>query len=209
MKNKEKIKPKGIHIFHIFRTTTERARQLQLWIEKVTFQRTQLLKYKKGTATNEFLKKELAKLSEQYQFCIEEMRRVFKVREYVVENITTTVGRAVSAEVLAGTYGGATGAVTHTALGDDNTAPAVGQTTLVSETSRKALSDGNTTSATALLETFFSTSEAVDTHEEYGFFIDGTVAADSGVMFNRFTEQTVKSNTESMNVQSSILFSDA
>lgn len=199
-----KVTAKGTHIFHFFKTTSDRALQLQDWIEEITRKREHLMKLKSKMDVSF----ELSQLSEKYQFCIEEMRRKFKVRETAVENITTTVGRIVFAKVLAGTYG-SIGAVTHTGLGDNNTAAAEGQTTLINETSRKALSDGNTSSTTTLLETFFTTSEAVDTHEEYGFFIDGTAAADSGEMFNRFVAQNVKSNSETMNVQSSVAWNDA
>ena len=197
----ERIKIKGKHTFSFYDMHSINAQRIEKWIQGITVRRNFLVQ----TGSKELSAFE--DLHKQFQYCKKQLQE-FKLREFVVYNITTTVGREVSAKILAGTYG-STGAVTHTALGDDNTTPTVGDTLLGNETTRKALSDGNTNGAQTLLETFFSTSEAVGTHEEFGMFIDGTASADSGVLFNRFIQTVVKSNTESMNVQSTIDFQDA
>ena len=202
IKNKVKVEVKGIHLISLFDMRSDRAMQLQKWIQEIERKRAITMQFPK-----DIRKERLLKLSAQFKTIKEELRK-YLTQQYCVENITTTAGRVVSAKLLAGTYG-STGAVTHTAVGDDNTVAVVGNTVLGNETSRKALTDGNTSSNQTLLETFFSTSEAVDTHEEFGMFIDGTGAADSGELFNRFTQTVVKANTESMNVQSTISWNDA
>lgn len=203
---KTTIKVKGTHIFSFFDMRQTGAKKMGDRLDTLALKRAHI--YSQGLAYIQSMSAELAKIKEEYQTIIRLLRE-YKYRHLYCENITTTAGRSVSAQLLAGTYGGASGAVTYCAVGDDNTAPAEADVALGNETSRKALSDGNTNNAQTLLETFFNTSEAVDTHEEFGFFIDGAAGAGTGTLFNRFTQTVVKSNTESMNVQSTIDWSDA
>lgn len=204
IENKEKVKAKGIHILTICDATSVKAQDLQHKIEQVSLQRQYVLKWK-----DELLKAvELRKLWTEYKYLVEELHKFFKVRESVVHNVTTTNGRSVLVQRLAGvnTY---SGNVSHTALGSNNTAPTVGDTTLVTETYRKALSSGTFLNNVGHLETFYSATEVSGTFEEYGMFIDGSAAVDSGQLFNRFTETKVKSLTETLNVNSQITLSDA
>jgi hypothetical protein len=85
----------------------------------------------------------------------------------------------------------------------------VGNTQLGTEVYRKALSSGTYLNNVAYIETFFTAAEVTGTFEEYGMFIDGTGAANSGQLFNRFTSTNIKSATETMNVQSIVTFNDA
>ncbi len=139
---------------------------------------------------------------------IAELNERFQKRELLVENITTTIGRAAIASRLAGssTY---TGMVNYTALGTSSTAAAVGDTTLGAEVYRKALSSGTSVSNIAYLETFFTATETSGTYQEYGMFMDGTSVADSGQMVNRFTQALTKSTSETLNVKSVITLNDA
>lgn len=209
-KNNENCTPKGVHTFSFYRAFGERFYLLEKLIQDNTRTRDYFVKqYNAGLLTvHEFVHK-TRQLGDKFQEMKWELEKKYLFNQFQVENITTTVGRTVLAQLLAGTYTGGTGDVNYTAVGDNNTAAAVGQTTLVNETFRKAVSDTNTTSTSTLIETFFATSEAVDTHEEYGNFIDGTATVDTGTMFNRFVATTTKSATESMNVQSTVAFNDA
>jgi len=200
--NKDFTGAKGVHVFSFCKAESRAAFELHAAIELNAQKRHFAIETK--TATRELLRT----LWEEYRFLVEKLERLFKTRELVVENITTTVGRSVLAQRLGGdtTY---TGTVNYTALGDDNTAAVVGDATLGNETSRKLLSSGTDASNIAYLETFFGATEAVDTHEEFGMFIDGTSSADTGQLFNRFTSTVTKSNTETLNVQSIITFNDA
>lgn len=193
---------KGVHTFVLCDARSEKAQELQRQIEDNAAKRRFLIKT--GSATRELLKE----LWEEYRWLIKSLHWQFKLREYVIENITTTVGRAVLAQRLGGdtTY---TGTVNYTALGSDNTPAAVGDATLGTEVYRKALSSGTDLSNVAYLETFFTATETSGTYQEYGMFIDGTGSADTGQLFNRFVTAITKSVTETLNVQSVITFNDA
>ncbi len=149
----------------------------------------------------------LKKQYEEYRFLINQLHRKFLKREILVPNITATVGRGVLAQRLAGTttY---TGSVKYTALGTSNASPTVADLTLGTEVYRKALSSGTFLTNIAYIETFFTASETSGTYQEYGNFIDGSGAADSGQLFNRFIQTTVKSSVETLNVQSQVTFND-
>ncbi len=199
--NKEFFEIKGRHIITLCDIRKGNAADLQEEIN-LNIQKRSLL-VRAGEATRDVLHR----LWCEYRLLIEQLHR-FKTQESIVENITTTVGRSVLAQRLGNdtTY---TGIVNYTALGDDNTAEVVGDATLGNETSRKALSSGTDAANIAYIETFFTAAEAVDTHEEYGMYIDGGAGADTGQLFNRFTETKVKSGVETMNVQSIITINDA
>jgi len=202
MQIKQTMKTKGIHIISLARVTSARAEQLQNWLEEIGFIR---LKAK----LEGFFTPELAtKLHNDFQEIKAELHRRFLTQEFVVENVTTTEGRTAIADVIAG-VGTYTGAVSHTALGTDNSAPAIGDTALGTETYRKALTSGTKSNNIAYLETFFTASEVTGTFEEYGNFIDGSGAADSGQILNRFIQTVTKSGTETLNVQSQITLNDA
>ena len=193
---------KGVHIVTICDARSDKARELEAQIGINSRKRAFLISL--GEATREKLKE----LWDEYRWLIKCLHWEFKVQEMIVENITTTVGRSVLAQRLGGdtTY---TGTVNYTALGTDSTTPVVGDATLGTEVYRKALSSGTDSGVIAYLETFFTASETSGTYEEYGMFIDGTGAANSGQLFNRFTSSITKSVTETLNVQSIITINDA
>lgn len=201
METKEASKVKGIHTLTLCRATSDYAQQLQEQININIAKRQWLIQLKESTRLK------LRELWEEYRYLIGCLHK-FKTQEFIVENITTTVGRSVLAQRLGGdtTY---TGVVNYTALGDDNTAEVVGDATLGNEVYRKALSSGTDASNVSYLETFFTATEDADTYEEYGMYIDGGAGADTGQLFNRFTQQITKSNTETLNVQSVVTFADA
>lgn len=210
MEQKKKIKlaqedgatAKGVHFISLCKIESETARALEEQIESVRYRRTFLIN--SGQATRKLLRD----LWEEYNFYLERLHKKFLIKQFYVENITTTVGRSVIAQRLGGdtTY---TGVVNYGAIGDDNSAAVVGNTTLGNETYRKALSSGTDAANIAYLENFYTAAEVSGTFEEFGFFIDGGAGANSGQMFNRFTQNVVKSALESLNVQSTITINDA
>lgn len=202
MKSKQNLSSKGVHILTLCDITNPKGHLYEEKIEQIRQKRTFLIETQQATP------RLLKDLWDEYQYWISLLHKMFKSREFVIENITTTVGRSVLAQRLAGTttY---SGTVNYTALGNDNTAPAVGDATLGNETYRKALSSGTYSNNIAYIETFFTAAEVNGTFEEYGNFIDGTGSADTGQLFNRFTSTVTKSSTETLNVQSIITFNDA
>lgn len=199
---KESPKVKGTHIISICDITSGRAKELEHALENVRIKRNALI------ALGESTQEKMRELWMEYTWLLKQLHDRFLVRQFTIENVTTTVGRSVLAQRLSGTttY---TGVVNYGALGTNSTAPAVGNTQLGTETYRKALSSGTYLNNIAYIENFYTATEVSGTFEEYGFFIDGTGTANSGQLFNRFTQTVTKTVTESLNVQSTVTFNDA
>jgi len=195
---------KGVHIISVCDAKHPRAKALNKLIEENTKIRQWTVKNLSGKA----LSNRLHELWVEYTWYIEQLEKKFLVRQYYVENVTVTVGRSVFAQRLVNTIT-YTGIVNYGALGSDSTSPVVADTTLGTETYRKALSSGTFLNNIAYLENFYNATEVSGTFEEYGFFIDGTGSADTGQLFNRFTQTVVKSVTETLNVRSIITINDA
>jgi len=196
LENNSSLSSSGIHVFSVMECKSPEAKNLESLINKLAFEK-------------QFCKTEEQHRShwEQYRYLIEKFEHKFLKSQFAVKNVTTTVGRSVIAQRLGGTttY---TGTVNYTALGDDNTAPVVGDATLGNETYRKALSSGTFSNNIAYLETFYTAAEVTGTFEEYGMFIDGSGTVDTGQLFNRFTATITKSGVETLNVQSIITIND-
>jgi len=217
----------GIHILTICDIKNGRAEKLQNEILRVEKERHRILDFAKNPGKISLMDRifrskmvreieaQIADLGnildqnwQEYRHFLRKLHSFCKTDEKILENITTTLGRTVLARRLSGdtTY---TGIVNYTALGNDNTAANVGDATLGNETYRKALSSGTYLANVAYLETFFSATEVTGTFEEYGMFIDGGAGADTGQLFNRFTETKVKTSSQTLNVQSIVTFADA
>ncbi|OGM05596.1 hypothetical protein A2125_02265 [Candidatus Woesebacteria bacterium GWB1_43_5] len=212
--NKEMQEIVGTHLITICDATKKGARIIDRLIKrnidnrKAFIEQLEFLSMKEYKSRKKEIEFKLKGYWKRYKLLISVLHKFYTKRQQVVHNITTTVGRNVLARRLSGntTY---TGIVNYCAVGDNNTAAVIGDATLGNETSRKVLSSGTYSSNIAYLETFFDATEAVDTHEEYGFYIDGGAGANTGQLFNRFTATTVKSNVETMNIQSIVTFNDA
>jgi hypothetical protein len=76
--------------------------------------------------------------------------------------------------------------ITHLDIGDDNTAPALSDTTLGNAIARAEKSTATISGSSATFRFFFADAELPDdTYEEVGMFIDGTSSVDTGQLFNR------------------------
>lgn len=192
---------KGTHVLSVCDIGDFRAQRLQEQIESVRIRRAQIIKL--GLLTEELAQS----LWQEYKDYLFLLHKTYLVNQIVTENITANNGRAVIAQRLANivTY---SGIVNYGALGSDNTGELVTDSTLGTEVYRKALSSGTVSGQTTYLENFYTTTEVSGTFEEYGFFIDGTAAADSGRLLNRFTDSVTKSALQSLNVASTIVLSD-
>lgn len=202
LQNKATTKLKGTHIVSLCSIVSEEALKIQDMLESCRLRRQALLASKMASGET------LRALWEEYTFWLESLHRKYLKSQFYVENITTTEGRTCFAQRLGGdtTY---TGIVNYGALGTSNTAAAVGDTQLGTETYRKALSSGTNVANVTYLENFYTAAEVSGTFDEFGFFIDGGAGANSGQIFNRFTQNVVKAVTESLNVQSTITWNDA
>jgi len=94
---------------------------------------------------------------------------------------------------------------TYIALGDDNTAPAAGDTQLTNETVRKALALDSSSANVATLKAFFGTSEGNDTHREIGLFGEGaatqaTAVSNSGLLMSHALETIIKTVSDTLTI---------
>lgn len=71
------------------------------------------------------------------------------------------------------------------ALGTGTTAAAAGDTTLETEGFRKITSSKSTVAGTAIIRTFLLKSEAINLWTEFGLFMAGTMATDTGTLLSR------------------------
>ena len=121
-----------------------------------------------------------------------------KIKE--TRNIIVTAGKVAIARRLGGIALLANeGQITYGAVGTDNTAPTVGDTTLGTELARKAVSSSSYSSNVITINTFFTTAEANGAIEEIGMFGEAAAAAaDSGTMFNHALESITKDVTKTL-----------
>ncbi len=119
-------------------------------------------------------------------------------------NLITTVGLGMIIDFLGGDI--SDGEIKYMGVGDDNTAPALADTTLGNETFRKAMTAQTQPTVTSLLSTVYvSPSEAVGTIEELGWFAGAAAGAgaDSGIMVSRVLYSRTKTALESLQIERS------
>lgn len=114
------------------------------------------------------------------------------------ENIIVTDGLEFISNMLIDTSAVYDTGITYQAEGTDNTAPAAGQTDLIAETARKAITSRTISGSEATFSTFFTAAEANDAIEEAGLFGGSGAGASSGsgIMFARWL---VSFNNEAAN----------
>ena len=119
-----------------------------------------------------------------------------------IHNLITTVGLGMLIDLMDG--GIADGEIKYMGVGSDNTAPALADTTLGTETFRKAMTTQTQPTATSLLSTVYvSPSEAVGVIEEIGWFagVGAGAGADTGIMIARVLYSRVKTTLESLQIE--------
>jgi len=97
----------------------------------------------------------------------------------------------------------------HLALGTGTTAPAATDTKLVAEGLRKQIAAKTRQANMVRLRTFFLLNEANGAWTEFGIFLAGTDARDSGVLLNRIvpTGGISKASNQVLTVEARITFS--
>lgn len=113
------------------------------------------------------------------------LHKMCEIDVYKHKNIIPTVGREMIANNLSSSTPDNDMRINYTALGTDNTTPANGQTTLISESYRKAVASSTNADNVAYLSAFYSADETSGTFYEHALFSNGTASADTGVMFSR------------------------
>ena len=126
---------------------------------------------------------------------------VLEVKEF--HNLLTTVGLGMVIDLMqAG--GPADGKIRYVGIGSDNTPPALGQTQLVTETFRKAVTSMAEVTATSLKTiVYIAPAEAVGAIEEIGWFSSPTAGAgaNTGIMISRVLYSRNKTALESLQIE--------
>lgn len=140
-----------------------------------------------------------------YLFTIRDAVTNVIIRRSMAFNLIPTVGRAAIANHLTDPSPSPTSLrINFTALGSGSTAPANGDTTLETETFRKAVASQTNLNNVAFATAFYTASEAVGTHNEAGLFIGATITPDSGTLFSRVAITITKTNTETLTIDYTI-----
>jgi len=120
-------------------------------------------------------------------------------------NLVPALLRNSLATLISGTTVAPTFKANYLALGDGETSPASGDTTLENETLRSDFDDRSAEENTAYLNVFFP---AVDvggnTYEEAGIFVDGTGSADTGYLLSRVLLEVSLAAAETLTINASI-----
>lgn len=129
--------------------------------------------------------------------------KIKRVQEY--ENLIPTVGRAQLAKALEAALA-AIGEIeiNFTSLGTGTTAPSNGDTTLETETFRKAVASLTSASNVLFVTAFYTAPEVTGTFREAGVHINGTGAVDSGILFSRVAINVTKSVSETLTIDYTI-----
>ena len=109
------------------------------------------------------------------------------IYEDTVNNLVVTTGKGLAADLLLDQE---TTGLTYHAIGTDNTAPALADTTLGAEENRKAWTVRSRLGAVLTFEVFYLASEAAYAIAECGVFGGATASAtaDSGIMFSHYLQ---------------------
>lgn len=138
--------------------------------------------------------------SSMYHELIAELKEITQVRQRVVHNTVLLAARSAQAGRLAGdtTY---TGIINYGALGTSATAITDADVDLGTEVCRKGIATVTQTLDAVAFDFYYSKSDTNGTYQEFGLVIDGTVTANSGLLYNRaLTGGWTKTSLESMTV---------
>lgn len=127
-----------------------------------------------------------------------------------VKNLVVTAGLTLLANRISDASPDSGCLVNYIAVGTGVTAPAAGNTTLVTENARKQVSSRTNSAAVAAISTTFNAGEVpASTIGELGLFIDGTATANSGTLLARVLDSFVVTALDSVFIDWRITFQDA
>lgn len=124
------------------------------------------------------------------------------------ENLIVDDGLEFLAALLANSV---TATACYIAWGTGVVATAAGDTKLGTESGRKILATQNSAGKVTSLRIFLLPSEGNGTWTEWGFFVNGTTAADSGILFNRILPGggITKTSANALTVEVEVTFAAA
>lgn len=152
-------------------------------------------------------KQEPLKLEGVYKFTLKNIH-TGEEKVTIVKNLIPTVGRAVIANQLtSASPSPASPRINYSALGTNTSTPANGDTTLGTETFRKAIASQTNSNNVAYCTAFYTATEVSGTFREAGLFINGTGTVDSGVLFSRVAINITKTTSETLTIDYTLTIS--
>lgn len=132
------------------------------------------------------------------------------VSNKIYRNLLPTVGRTAMAAQFADNETHAM-RVTHIAVGSDTTTPVNADTTLGTETARKAIGSNTNVANESSVAAFFAAGEATGTHREFGAFGDGSattasLTSDSGILYSHVATNTTIGASETLTLTVKVTF---
>ncbi len=150
---------------------------------------------------NQLKEKEQTGIHGHWKFTIRDAKtgKIKRVQEY--ENLIPTVGRAQLAQALEAALAGISEVeINFTSLGTGVTAPDNADTTLETETFRKAVASLTSASNVLFVTAFYTAPEVTGTFKEAGIHINGTGSVDTGILFSRVAIDVTKSASETLTI---------
>ncbi len=146
-----------------------------------------------------FTKREAIDCKEHGGYGICECGKIKSVQEF--DNLIPTAGRSIVAEALSGGLSAISDIeINFTSLGTGVTAPDNGDTTLETETFRKAVASNTFLANQLFVTAFYTAPEVTGTFTEAGVHIDGTGSVDTGTLFSRVAISVTKSASETLTI---------
>lgn len=135
-----------------------------------------------------------------YKFTLTDINTGEK-KEIIYENIVPTVGRSLIANHLVNISPSPALVITYVALGTGTSTPINANTTLQTETYRKAIASRTNASNVVLATGFFDATETIGTYKEAGIFMGGSATANSGTLLSRVSVDITKTNTQTLTIE--------
>ncbi len=122
--------------------------------------------------------------------------------EQEVDILVVTVGQtAIANQFVTGSPSPPTLRVNKIALGTGTNSPALGDTTLQTETFRKNTASANNVANVATVTGYFTAAETSGTYREAALFINGTGTVDTGTMLSRVAINVTKTTAQTMTIE--------
>ncbi len=143
-----------------------------------------------------------------YRFTLEDVKTGKKIVKYY-QNIITTVAFTMITNNLVDPTPDNDMLVSHAALGSDDTAVAIGDTTLGTETYRNAIASMTNSANIAYMTAFFNQTEVTGTFKEAGIFSDGAAGADTGILISHVNIDVTKTNVQKLTIDWTLTLANA
>jgi len=122
------------------------------------------------------------------------------LQEEVIDNLVVSAAKNAFASIL-NNEGTSTGIINYGAVGTGANSPTLGDTTLQAEIERVTIDSQSRAGNVTTISFAYSPTQAIGTLKEFGAFIDGTAAVDTGTLFDRVNIDVVKTANNTLTIE--------